>query len=256
MFSTTEITSAEIASDNPIHQRLLLAYIAAAERVKGNLLEVGCGVGRGIEVLLEATPQYTAIDKNSQLIDQLQHQYPQAQFLCQNIPPIRGLEVEQYDWIVSFQVIEHIQNDELFVAELYRLLRKGGKLLITTPNRTRSLTRNPWHVREYTAPELETLLKKYFPKVEMLGVHGNEKIEAYYEANKKAVQKFTRWDFLNLQYRLPRTWLQVPYDILNRLNRRGLQKKNTDLVDDITHTDYFVGDKAEESLDLFFIAEK
>jgi SAM-dependent methyltransferase len=256
MFSTTEITSAEISSDNPIHQRLLLAYIAAAERVEGNVLEVGCGVGRGIEVLLEATPHYTAIDKNSQLIDQLQHQYPKAQFFCQNIPPIRGLPLESYDWIVSFQVIEHIEKDELFVAELYRLLRKGGKLLITTPNRKLSLTRNPWHIREYTAPELENLLKKYFPKVESLGVQGNEKIQAYYEANKKAVERITRWDFLNLQYRLPRRWLQVPYDILNRLNRKGLQKKNTNLVDDITYQDYFVTDQAEDSLDLFFIAEK
>ena len=256
MFSTTEITSAEIASDNPIHQRLLWAYMAAATRVQGNLLEVGCGVGRGIEVLMQATPQYTAIDKNSQLIDQLQNQYPQAQFLCQNIPPIRGLAAESFDWIVSFQVIEHIEDDALFVAELYKLLRKGGKLLLTTPNRKLSLTRNPWHIREYTAPELATLLQKHFSKVEMLGVQGNEKIQAYYEANKKAVEKITRWDFLNLQYRLPRRWLQVPYDLLNRLNRKGLQKKNTTLVDDITYSDYFVSDNADDSLDLFFIAEK
>jgi SAM-dependent methyltransferase len=256
MFNTTEITSAEITSDNPIHQRLLLAYIAAAERVKGNLLEVGCGVGRGIDVLRQATNQYTAIDKNSALIDQLQNQYPTAQFLCQNIPPIQALKTNEYDWIVSFQVIEHIDNDELFVAELYRLLRKGGKVIITTPNRKLSLTRNPWHVREYTAMELETLLKKYFPAVQMLGVQGNEKIKAYYDANKKAVQRITKWDFLNLQYRLPRKWLQFPYDILNRLNRKGLQKKNTTLVDDITHQDYFITDQAEDSLDLFFIAEK
>jgi len=256
MFSTTEITSSEITSDNPIHQRLLLAYIAAAERVKGNLLEIGCGIGRGIEVLLDATPQYTGIDKNSQLIDQLQHQYPKAQFLCQNIPPMRGLEAGSYDWIVSFQVIEHIQDHELFVAELYRLLRRGGKLLITTPNRKLSLTRNPWHVREYTASELSMLLKKHFSHVEMLGVQGNEKIQKYYEANKKAVANITRWDVLNLQHRLPRSWLQVPYELLNRFNRRNLQKKNNGLVDDITHSDYFVSDDAENSLDLFFIAEK
>lgn len=256
MFSTTEITSAEIASDNPIHQRLLLAYIAAADRVKGDLLEVGCGVGRGIEVLLGVTPQYTAIDKNSQLIDQLQNKYPTAQFLCQNIPPMRGLADESFDWIVSFQVIEHIEQDELFVAELHRLLRKGGKLLITTPNRKRSLTRNPWHVREYTATELEGLLKKHFSKVETLGVQGNDKIQAYYEANKKAVERITRWDFLNLQHRLPRRWLQIPYDLLNRLNRKGLQKKNTTLVDDIHFSDYFITNEADEALDLFFVAEK
>ena len=46
MFSTTEITSHEIASDNPIHQRLFFAYEQASKLTNRNLLEIGCGVGR------------------------------------------------------------------------------------------------------------------------------------------------------------------------------------------------------------------
>ena len=49
---TTEIASDSVASDNPIHQRLLKAYVLAVDYVQGNLLEVGCGEGRGIDWLL------------------------------------------------------------------------------------------------------------------------------------------------------------------------------------------------------------
>lgn len=68
MFSTTEITSSEISSDNPVHQRLLKAYIEAVKIVQGNILEVGCGIGRGLDVLAENVTDYTAIDKNKELI--------------------------------------------------------------------------------------------------------------------------------------------------------------------------------------------
>jgi hypothetical protein len=46
---TTEITSEQIASDNPIHQRLFKAYVVAKEYIQGDVLEVGCGEGRGID---------------------------------------------------------------------------------------------------------------------------------------------------------------------------------------------------------------
>jgi hypothetical protein len=52
-FSTTEITSSSIVSDNPVHQRLFFAYHEAAKLVGGNLLEIGCGVGRGLDVLAQ-----------------------------------------------------------------------------------------------------------------------------------------------------------------------------------------------------------
>ena len=58
------------------------------------------------------------------------------------------------DFIVTFQVIEHIQDDEEFIKEIYRVLKAGGKLILTTPNRLMSLSRNPWHVREYSPEEM------------------------------------------------------------------------------------------------------
>ncbi len=255
-FSTTEITSDEIVSDNPIHQRLLFAYHQATQYVKEEALEVGCGVGRGIELLLPFCATYTGIDKNEKLLAQLQNTYPTGRFIHQNVPPLSGIHTGTYDWVVAFQVIEHIENDDLFVKELQRVLKPKGKLIITTPNRLRSLSRNPWHVREYVDTELKALMLKHFTSVETFGVQGNEKVEAYMEQNRKSVEKITRYDIFNLQHRLPRFLLQIPYDILNRMNREKLQKGNTGLVNDIQYTDYSLTHDTKNCLDFFYIGEK
>ena len=256
MFSTTEITSHEKISDNPVHQRLVFAYVEAAKRVGGNLLEVGCGVGRGLALLVANSDRYTAIDKNKKLIEQLKQQNPTLNFIEQHIPPFGGIEDNSFDYVVSFQVIEHITDDHTFVKEIHRVLKPGGEAIITTPNIKLSLTRNPWHVREYTAMELEKLVRKYFAEVQTQGVHGNEKVMQYYAENKAAVEKITRFDIFNLQYRLPRRFLQIPYDLLNRLNRKSLHKQNTGLVSEIDYTDYLISDEPDKSLDFFYVAKK
>ncbi|WP_448529699.1 methyltransferase domain-containing protein [Raineya sp.] len=256
MFSTTEITSNTIISDNPIHQRLFFAYWAASQIISGNVLEIGCGLGRGLEVIFPKCDSYTALDKNEQLIEHLQAKYPQHRFITHYIPPLESLEDDSFDYVLCFQVIEHIPNDKLLIEEIYRVLRPKGKLILSTPNIKQSLTRNPWHIREYTAEGLEKLLQSAFQKIEKQGVWGNEKVERYHEENRKAVAKWKKWDILNLEYRLPRWVLQTPYTLLNRINRNRLLKNPNALATEIDYTDYFLTKNTEKALDLFFIAEK
>ncbi len=253
---TTEITSEEIQSDNPIHQRLTKAYVVAEEFVSGNLLEIGCGEGRGFSYLKPFISEYTAVDKIESAILKLQEKHPEGKFIRMDIPPLHHLEDNTYDSIVSFQVIEHIEDDEFFLKEIYRVLKPGGIALLTTPNRKMSLSRNPWHIREYLPKELEKLAANFFPNVEMKGITGNEKVMTYYEQNKKSVERITRWDFMNLQYRLPSALLRIPYEILNRLNRNKLQQSDDALVKSIHHSDYIVVDNAENALDLLLIVRK
>jgi len=253
---TTEITSEKITSDNPIHQRLFKAYVVAKDYVRGNFLEVGCGEGRGVDTLLPLVHQYTAVDKLKSVLDELRKQYPAVNFINMNIPPLQGLNDNAYNSIASFQVIEHIQDDFLFLKEIHRVLKPGGIALITTPNRKMSLSRNPWHIREYLADELKTLAGKIFNEVEMKGITGNEKVMKYYEDNKQSVQRITRWDIFNLQYHLPASVLRIPYEILNRWNRNKLQSGDSSLVSNIHHQDYLVTNNADEALDLLLIVHK
>lgn len=256
MYKTTEIASSEIASDNPVHQRLLFPYEHVSQLINGNVLEIGCGTGRGVAVLADKVSAYTGVDKNEELMNKLSLEYPSFKFIDMFLPPLKDIPSNTYDFVITFQVIEHIENDDYFLKEAARVLKPGGKLYLTTVNKKFSLTRNPWHVREYVAHELEDLMKKHFESVITLGVHGNEKVMAYYEENKKSVAQITRFDIFNLQYRLPRTWLQVPYDIANRLSRVIAAKSNSTLVSDIQVSDYYISDKPDESLDFFYIGIK
>ena len=249
---TAERVSARDKSDNYVFQRSILAYYEAARRVKGRVLEIGTGMGYGIEVIAPEVEHFTTIDKSRAYEATLP---ANVEFRQMEAPPL-GFEDEQFDNVISFQVIEHIKRDRDFVREVSRVLRKGGTFIVSTPNAPMSLTRNPWHVREYRAEELKSLLLEHFSEVECLGVGGNSKVMEYYEQNRRGVERITRFDPLDLQHRLPRWMLQIPYDVLNRLNRRRLLKKNNELTTSIEMTDYSVSDTTDNSFDLLFIAEK
>lgn len=250
---TAERTTSNTASENPIFQRHLVAYNQAAQLISGNVLEIGCGEGYAIKQLAAVSTQYTAVDKFQTSIDSLP---ANASFVQMLVPNLTSFESNTFDYVISFQVIEHIEDDHLFLKEIHRVLKPGGKLIFTTPNKTMSLSRNPWHVREYTVAQMRNIVSKYFANVDLQGVFGNKKVMEYYEKNKESVKKFTRFDVFNLQYNLPRWLLQIPYDLANRLNRSMLSKENKGLVQDIAASDYFIATTSEECLDHFCIATK
>jgi SAM-dependent methyltransferase len=253
---TTEITSENIPSDNPIHQRLLKPYVVAQELIKGEVLEVGCGEGRGIGLVMPRASSYSAIDKIGPVVESLRKKHPAGKFHVGNIPPLSPFADATFDVVLCFQVIEHIADDHRLLKEIHRVLKPGGILLMTTPNRSLSLSRNPWHVREYTATELSVLCHRFFPQVQMKGITGNKKVMEYYDRNKKSVQRLMRWDVLDLQNKLPAPLLRIPYELMNRLNRNKLKSGADELVASITHEDYVVTDQADQSLDLFAICTR
>lgn len=255
-FQTAERHSAHVITDNVLHQRHMIAYHQASQIISGHVLEVGCGEGYGMELLAPKASKYMAIDKFNTHINPKLPDFSKITFQQMNVPPFAGIEDNTFDFIVSFQVIEHIEDDDFFCRELFRVLKPGGQLIMTTPNIKMSLTRNPWHVREYTPLQLHQLLMQVFQKVEMKGVFGGDKVMEYYEANKKSVRKFTRFDIFNLQYKLPRRVLQIPYDILNRINRKNLHKQNTGISATVKMEDYYLDQANDTCLDLFMVAHK
>lgn len=241
-------------SDNYLFQRQLLAYKKAATIVSGHVLELGTGDGYGLSELSPRVTRLITIDKykpSRQMQSFHNVEYRQSRF-----PPFQDIVDESMDYVVSFLTIEHIKNDNLFVQEIKRVLKKGGKAIITTPNKKMTLVRNPWHIREYTRDQLYTLIRRHFNDVSCMGISGNQKVMDYYEKNAKAVKKVLRFDFLGMHKWLPGVFLQIPYDIMNRQNRRKLLKTNFDLTTAISLEDYFFDDGSDTCFDLFAVAVK
>lgn len=254
ILQTAERVSQKDYSDNYVYQRSLLAYLEAAKIISGKVLEIGTGSGYGVDIIAPHATSFLTIDKYQ--TEGIANAPANVTFRQMNVPPLTDLTDNSFDFVITFQVIEHIQRDAVFLQEIHRVLKPGGKLIVTTPNKKMSITRNPWHVREYTFNELAQLILRFFKQVDTKGVFGNQAIMDYYEKNKASVKRITRFDIFNLQYRMPRQLLQIPYDILNRMNRKKLLNSNQDLVKGITHEDYFIQQADDQCFDLFYIAEK
>lgn len=250
---TAERTYEQSFSDNPIYQRLLFAYIEAEKYIRGNVLEIGCGDGYGTKHLVTHAEKYTAIDKYK---TENQDNLNGANFIQTHVPVLDLFEDNSFDVVVSFQVIEHIKRDDIFISEIFRVLKPGGICIITTPNIKMSLSRNPFHVREYTVAEMRNLALKAFKSVELKGVFGDETQMKYHDENRKSILKYTRFDLLNLQYNLPRWMLRIPYDILNRMNRLRLKKQDSGLVTGIKLSNFYLDNANENCLDFFCILKK
>ena len=248
---TAERVSRDV-TDNFVFQRSKLAYVEAAKRVQGRVLEIGTGTGYGIDIIAPNVKRFVTMDKTRS--EELGVMPENVEFVEGVVPPLPFAD-ESFDCVVSFQVIEHIKRDREFVHEVRRVLKKGGKFIVSTPNRPMSLTRNPWHVREYTAEQFGDLLSE-FTDVEAMGVAGNERVWSYYEKNRESVERITRFDIFRMQWWMPRWVLQIPYDILNRLNRRRLHSEHRTLTENIAMEDYSLQRVDNKCFDLFYVATK
>ena len=253
-FYSTEVTSSHISSDSPLFQRTKKAYELIKDQVHGNILEIGPGEGYGLEILSKTNDDLiiSAVDKSKYAIQRLKNRFPNANVIQQRVPPLSKIASNSQDFVIAFQVIEHIKNDNYFLEEIHRVLKPSGTLFLTTPNANRSVSRNPWHYREYTFEELQKLSQNIFKESKVKGITGSDVAMDYYEENKKSVAKILRWDIFKLEKRAPRFILKLPYEILNRFNRTSLFKKHSNIITNITDKSYFLTDKCDENtLDFF-----
>ncbi|RAJ80239.1 methyltransferase family protein [Chitinophaga dinghuensis] len=255
LLKTAERTNNSSFINNYVFQRHVFAYKhILVNRLTGlNILELGCGEGYGMEMIAPYAQQYLAVDKKRPA----DHVFADnASFLQCNLPDLSGIADNSFDTVICFQVIEHIKNDGGLLDEIKRVLKPGGKLFMTTPNKRTSLTRNPFHEREYLPHEMCALVASRFDHYTVQGIHGNQMVMDYYHENKKSVESFTKYDIFNLQHRLPAFMLRVPYTLLNNLNRLLLLKKIEDTTANIRFNDFHIQELQEDCLDYFVTACK
>jgi SAM-dependent methyltransferase len=151
-------------------------YHFAARRVAGKrVVDVACGEGYGSALLARSATHVTGVDISPQAVGHAQATYAglaNAQFTCASCTAL-PLDDASIDVAVSFETLEHIHEQEAFIAELARVLRPDGVLLISCPNK-REYTdnrafENEFHVRELYREELAALLGARFPHMSWHG---------------------------------------------------------------------------------------
>jgi SAM-dependent methyltransferase len=113
-------------------RRLEMILDAAGERIKGRVLENGCGVGMYVEHLAPYVGSIVGLEYDFER--SLETHQRSAQVVCaagEGLP----FPDESFDIILSHEVLEHVQDDRLAVQEMARVLRTGGRAIIFCPNR-------------------------------------------------------------------------------------------------------------------------
>jgi SAM-dependent methyltransferase len=115
-----------------------------------------------------------------------------------------ALPSDSFDIAVAVEVLEHVQEDRLFVRNVLRVLKPGGCFIMTTPNGDFVPNNNPDHKRHYRREQLRGLLEAEFPHAEVwYGIHGGV---------------FHRWGLKSWSLKHPiRTWLSMAGNVLNRI---------------------------------------
>jgi len=111
-----------------------------------NILEIGCSAGYFTKYLSQIGRQVYGIDINSEHIAQAARRYPFIAFQVADASRL-PFKSESFDLVVMLEVIEHVGNEEQTIAEIHRVLKPSGKLLISTPNTGLFTFLDPFNVK-------------------------------------------------------------------------------------------------------------
>lgn len=238
-----------------LYLRHLFAYEFSKTKIskESYVLEVGCGEGYGTNLLSQHVSKIIGLDVCKDTIEHASEKYKSNNLIFEkydgtNIP----YPDETFDVVISFQVIEHIQDDLNYISETYRVLKKGGLFICTTINKSSEKLSTPFHVREYYPCELENILKTKFSDVFLWGIRGNEEVQ---KIEKKRIKRGIIKISFDLFKKLIPKQIKYPLKIILQYKKN---KSHKDFINKYGFRDYYIIKENIEdcSLDLLGICKK
>lgn len=248
-------------NDRVMYLRHVFAYEYAKKSIThdSSILDMGFGEGYGTANLSSYFKNVVGLEVEEKAV---QHAIKQYQSENCHYRIYDGREVpfenESFDGVTSFQVIEHVKDNVRYVREAWRVLKTGGVLILTTPNRALRLEagQKPWnrfHLREYDAVELRAVLTKTFREVKIYGIYGNEKLQEMELARIKIAKIAARIDIFGLRDILPMKLRQAVSNIINIIKSPSKSEGN---IDQLGIEDFHVSESAEGGMDLLAVCKK
>lgn len=169
-----------IGNDQRNYIEHLARYDFAKQFVKNGMsvLDAACGMGYGSYLLATMGCRVTGVDVSSDALDHARNHYSHNG-LSYTKSDCRNLDFpdEFFDVYISFETIEHFLEQDQYLREAKRVLKKGGVFICSTPNKDiHELNRkkgwmgpNPYHLKELTVDEFRSLTGAHFSEVKYYG---------------------------------------------------------------------------------------
>ena len=127
---------------------------------EGKLLDVGCGNGEMLRWIHNDRPHYSihGIDITPTTLQQIKKGWPDWDIKEASIYSIPFPE-NYFDVIFCGETIEHLENTEAALDELFRVCKEGGKVVISLPNEDRNTSVE--HLKEFTIFDVIKMNSKY-----------------------------------------------------------------------------------------------
>ena len=136
------------------------------------VLDVASGAGFGLALLEHSGAWPVGVDYSAHALADVRERQPCAALVRADAARLPFAD-ESFDVVVSFETIEHVADACALVRAIRRVLKPGGLLVLSTPNRAfgppARHASNPFHVREFTPDELRHLLSRAFADVRLYG---------------------------------------------------------------------------------------
>ena len=150
-------------------------YLLACKAVAGKTaLDIASGEGYGSAMLAQTAHKVIGVDIAQEAVAHAQAKY-QAENLEFRIGSCTAMPLDDasVDVVVSFETIEHHDEHEAMMREIKRVLRPGGVVVISSPDKLeysdKSNYSNPYHIKELYRDEFKKLLSLYFKNHSIYG---------------------------------------------------------------------------------------
>ncbi|MEI8395708.1 MAG: rhamnan synthesis F family protein [Rhodospirillaceae bacterium] len=153
------------------YHRYLFAYDFCKDKV---VLDIASGEGYGSHLLSTVARSLVGVDMDPVAVAFANRAYASSTLsYCVGLATALPIRTGSVDVAVSFETIEHIADHERFFCEICRVLRPGGVLIASSPDRDvyspSGDTHNPFHVQELTRNEFTHTLRRHFTHHELYG---------------------------------------------------------------------------------------